>query len=156
MKRFKYLFFTNKLNHTLYNFWFFKKLTAGGDDGNLLSQPTDYTSNGIEWKWSGMKATGSGKASSGTTIMNETISLKDNVVTGETYTFSIKNPLTKNLRVYLISEGGTKVNYLITAGETSRLFIAAGTFSSYYLQYHCTKGEDVNVIIEDIKLIKVS
>lgn len=156
MKKFKYLYFSNIISSSpLYKLWLFKKIKGGEeDDGNLLSHPTDHTSNGIEWKWTGMTATGTGKASSSSTIMNETTPLKDNVVPSETYTFSIKTPLTKILRLFLITEGGTKANFSINPGTTSRTIPSTGTYSSYYLQYHCTKGDEVNVTIEDIKLTK--
>lgn len=160
MKGFKYLFFTNKIKQPFYNFWFFKKLKGGEPeppvpvDENLLTQPADYESAGIKWTWNEMSATGVGVASSNITQLTAITDLKETLVQGTSYTFSIKDKLTGFFRLTLIDGNGNDYYYDIMAGFTSTTFTSGRNYVKYYIEYRCGRNTSLNITIEDIKLKK--
>lgn len=159
MKRFKYLYFTNVLNKPYFNFWFLKKLKGGKeDDGNLLTQPEDYSNGGVDWTWSDMNVSGKGKVTASSSYITDVdIPLKEALVVGEYYTLSIKESVPKIIRIQFPYTTGGNFTQNLGSGTTSITFKVVQELKPVFrLRYMASRGDDVDVTIKDIKLVKAS
>ena len=154
MKRFKYLFFTNTLKNPLYNFWLFKKIKGegGGDEGNLLTEPENYSYGGVEWSWNKFDATGYGSYSVAGGAMCAVTPLKETVVKNSKYVFSIKESYTYKLRITL--SGANTSRIVLNAGETSIEFTATADFTDFQIFNLAPKNTAIDVTIKGFKLVK--
>lgn len=161
MKRFKYLYFTNIVNKPYFNFWILKKLKGGEeDDGNLFTQPENYTEGQVTWSWDKMTAIGNGRVSKTGTYMTDPynpLPLKKNFEVDAYYTISIAEPLAKNLQCLFTTENGD-INFAINAGQTSKTFQATADLmltGKYKLRYMARGGDLLSdLTIKDIKMVK--
>ena len=163
MKRFKYLYFTNALNKPYFNYWFLKKLKVKEeDDGNYLSEPpTPYKDGDITWSWNKMTASGDGEritVSSGSSNMTDVLALKKNIVTGESYTFSVAETLPSKRSIWIIlsNEGGDSEKQTIRSGTSSSVFTSNNDYTHFRLYLQARRGEIIDNTFEDIKIEKAA
>lgn len=156
MKKFKYLYFSNIIsNSPLYKLWLFKKIKGGEDDGNLLSKPSNYSHQGIDWTWNGYSVHGEGISQASGSRMTETLSLKKTVESGKTYRFSIKEAPKKSITLRLITADDSPLGIRIAVSDNYRQFTANDNYVRFFIQYGSSKNESVDVTIEDFKLEEV-
>lgn len=157
MKKFKYLYFSNIISSSpLYKLWLFKKIKGGEeDDGNLLTKPSNYSYQGIDWTWNGYTVHGEGQAQASGSRMTETLELKKPLEKGKTYKFSIKERPKKNVTLRLITADESALSIRIAPSDDYRQFTPNDDYVTFYIQYACSKNESVDVTIEDFKLEEV-
>ena len=154
MKGFKYLFFTNKIKQPFYNFWFFKKLTAGEeDDSNLLTPPSNHSDSGVDWTWNKFNATGYGLLTKSGTATCDKTPLKETLVAGTTYVFSIDEECAYSLRI-TIFEGSKSNRQTISKGRTSVQFTSIYNATEFQINLIDQTGHGIDVTVKGFKLVK--
>lgn len=163
MKRFKYLYFTNIVNKPYFNFWFLKKLKVGGggDDGNLLTEPADFSQYGLDWIWDGFTVSTSGVSTRSILFTCDLTLLKEPLKQNVTYTFSIKEPISYTLNLMLLDATG-RVRFTpypsIAPGNTSVTFTvdADDLYTHFRTQLSEVPKMPIDIIIKNNKLTKAS
>lgn len=157
MKRFKYLYFTNILNKPYFNFWFLKKLKGGEeDDGNLLSQPSNFSDSGIDWTWDKMNVTGKGTLQQSPSKMCGVLDLKHPLETHVYYTFSTRDalPAKRQITLKVSDDDGHSVSKNIMQGQTSIKFSVSLEFNHFQLLFNSKRNEQIDDTFYDLKLVK--
>lgn len=125
---------------------------AKRDSKNLLNRPigTTYTGQGITWKH-----TASGIIASGTATQTWSDCYNTSSTTqlpAGTYTFSIKNPVPKNV-VLKYTHNGTKTDVIIASGRTSVTFTSAEDITNMFIFVITVKETTYNYEIQEPMLV---
>lgn len=133
------------------------KAVGSGDDGNLLTEPTEFTANGVTWTWNKFDAKGSGVYNANGGKMTDVLPLKETLEVGSKCRFSIKEPLTYGLRITLT--GTTSLRIALPARQTSAegtVTGSSGSLTDFQIFNLAQRGTVIDDTIKGFKLEKVS